>query len=97
MTFTSNGITRTLPYYLVDGIYPRYAFLVSPHPMPTTDEAKTFNHLQEAVQKYVYRLFGGLTKRFHIALHPGRYSSVKHLINTYKAVFFFFFNFTVCA
>ena len=84
--FSINGTTRTLPYYLVDGIYPRYAFLVSPHPMPLTDEAKTFNRLQEAIRKDVERLFGVLTKRFHIALHPGRCRSVKQLIMTYKAV-----------
>ena len=59
---------------------------MSPHPMPMTDEAKTFNRLQEAIRKDVERLFGVLTKRFHIALHPGRYRSVKQLITTYKAV-----------
>jgi len=86
VTFTVNRITRTLTEYLVDGIYPRYAFFVSAHPMPMTDEAKTFNRLQEAIRTDVERLFGVLTKRFHIALHPGRYRSVKHLITTYMAV-----------
>jgi len=86
MPFSINRTTRTLPYYLVDGIYPRYAFLVSPHPMPLTDEEKTFNRLQEAIRNDVERLFGVLTKRFHIALHPGRSRSVKQLILTYKAV-----------
>jgi len=51
--FSINGKTRTLPYYLVDGIYPRYAFLVSPHPMPLTENAKTFNCLHEAIRKDV--------------------------------------------
>jgi len=84
--FTVNGITRQLPNYLFHGINPRYAFLVSPYPMPMTEEAKTFNRLQEAIRKDFERLFGVLTKRFHIALHPGRYRSVKQLITTYKAV-----------
>jgi len=84
--FSSNGITRTLPYYLEDGIYPRYVFLVSPHPMPMTHEAKTFNRLQEAIRKDVERLFGVQTKRFQNALHPGRCPSVKQLVMTYKAV-----------
>jgi len=85
VTFTGNGITHTLPYYLVYGIYPRYAFLLSPQPLPMTDEAKSFNRPQEATCKDVERLFGALTKRFHIVLHPGRYRSVKQLITTYKA------------
>jgi len=84
--FTMNGITRTQPFYLVEGIYARYALLVSFHPMPMTDEAKIFNLLQEVIRKDFERLFGVLTKRFHIALHPGRYRSVKQLITTYKAV-----------
>jgi len=86
VTFTVNGITRTQLHFLADGIYPRYAFIVSPHPMPTTDEAMTFNRLQVAIRKDVERLFGVLRKRFRIALHPGRYRSVKQLITTYKAV-----------
>ena len=83
---TVNGSIRTLPYYLVDGMYSRYAFLVSPHPMPIFEEAKTFNRLQEATREDVGRLFGVLTKQVHIALHQGRYCSMKQLITTYKAV-----------
>jgi len=45
-----------------------------------------FNRLQEAVRKDVERLFGVLQKRHHVALHPGRYRSIKQLILTYKAV-----------
>jgi len=71
VTFTVNGITRTLSYYLVDRIYHRFTLLVSPHPIPMTEEANTFNRLQEAIRKDVECLFGVLTKRFHVALHPG--------------------------
>jgi len=46
------------------------------------DEAKTFNHLQEAIRKDVDHLFGVLTQRFHITLHSGRDCSVKQLITT---------------
>jgi len=81
-TYTINGRTRTLPYYLVDGIYPRFSFLISPHPMPSTEEQKTFNRLQEAIGKDVERLFGVLMKRFQFALHPGRYRSVSQLVTT---------------
>ena len=85
-TYTINGRTRTLPYYLVDGIYPRFAFLISPHPKPSTEEQTTFNRLQEAIRKDVERLFGVLMKRFHVALHPERYRSVSQLVTTYKAI-----------
>jgi len=84
--FNINGTTRTLPYYLVDGIYPRYDVFVSAHPQPTTDQQKVFNGLQEAVHKDFECVFVLLQKRFHVALHPGRYRSVKQLILTYKAV-----------
>jgi len=84
--FTINGRTRTLSYYLVDGIYPRYAFLRSAHPKPSTEEQTTFNRLQEAIRKDVELLFDVLMKRFHVALHPGRYRSVSQLVTTYKAI-----------
>jgi len=84
--FTINGRTRTLPFYRVDGIYPRYAFLMSPHPKPSTGEQTTFNRLQEAIRKDVERLFGVLMKRFQVTLHPGRYRSVSQLETTYKAI-----------
>jgi len=84
--FNINGRTSTLPYYLVYGIYPRYAFLMSPHPNPSTEEQTTFNRLQEAIRKDMERLFGVLLKRFHVALHPGRYHSVSQLVTKYKAI-----------
>jgi len=70
--FTISGRTRTLPYYLVIGIYLCYAFLMSPHPKLSTEEQTTFNRLQEAIRKDMERPFGILMKRFHVALHPGR-------------------------
>jgi len=85
-SYTLNGTSRTPPYYLVDGIYPRYAFLMSLHPMPSTEEQKVFICLQEAVRKDVERLFGVLTQRLPTALHPGRYRSVKMLVLTFMAI-----------
>ena len=83
--FTIKGRTRTLPYYLVDVPYPRYAFLLSPHPKPSTEEQPKLSRLQEAIRKDTERLFGVLMKRFHVALHPGRYHSVSQRVTTYKA------------
>eukprot|EP00170_Pyropia_yezoensis_P007371 contig_30185_g7393 len=84
--FTVNGRTRDMLYYLADGIYPRYPLLVTPFPVPTTQRHKVVNRLQEALRKDVERLFGVLTGRFHIALHPGRYRSIAQLDPTSRAV-----------
>jgi len=84
--FTMNERTHTLPYYLVDGIYPRYAFLMSPHPKPCTEEQKTLNRLQEAIRKDLERLVGVFMKRFHVSPNAGRYHSVSQLVTTYEAI-----------
>jgi len=85
-SFTANGTTRTLLYYLVDGIYPRFAFFVSPFPDPTTEVEFTFNRLQEALRKDKERLYAVLTAHFHVALHPARYASVAQMVTVTKAV-----------
>ena len=54
--FTANGTTRTLLYYFVDGIHPRFAFFVSPFPDPTTEVEVTFIRLQEALRRDARRL-----------------------------------------
>jgi len=84
--FTVNVNTRTLLYYLVDGIYPRFAFFVAPYPNPQTREQRTFNRLQEALRKDFERLFRILTARFHIMLHPCRYWSVPRMVLTTQTV-----------
>eukprot|EP00168_Porphyra_purpurea_P011004 TRINITY_DN2759_c0_g1_i8.p1 TRINITY_DN2759_c0_g1~~TRINITY_DN2759_c0_g1_i8.p1 ORF type:complete len:248 (-),score=41.62 TRINITY_DN2759_c0_g1_i8:796-1539(-) len=43
MNFFVNGRTYSFLYYLVDGIYPKYAFLVGRHPNPETPAYKEFN------------------------------------------------------
>eukprot|EP00170_Pyropia_yezoensis_P003589 contig_14977_g3599 len=85
-TYTVNGEEMTLPYYLVDGIYPRYFIFVAPHAMPQTPQERAFNRLQEAMRKDVERLYAVLTARFHVALHPARAYSVSTLIVTAKAI-----------
>lgn len=86
LDFTMNGSSFHCPYYLVDGIYPRYSLLVSPHPNPTTPQEGTFNRLQEAIRKDVECLYPVLTARFQIALRPARSTHVSTLIRTAKAI-----------
>jgi len=83
---TANGTTRTLLYYLVDGIYPRFAFFVSPFPDPTSEGEVTFNRLQEALRKEVERLYVVLPARFHVALHPAKYATVEQMVTVTQAV-----------
>ena len=85
-SFTVNGNTRTLLYYLVDGIYPRFPFFVAPYPNPQTLEQRIFNRLQEAVRKDVELLFGILTARFHVMLHPCFMWTVPQMVLTTQTV-----------
>jgi len=71
-SYTANGTTRTLLYYLVDGIFPPFAYFLSPFSDPTTEIETTINRLQEALSRDVARPHAVLTVRFHNALHPAR-------------------------
>eukprot|EP00170_Pyropia_yezoensis_P001905 contig_8164_g1909 len=84
--FTVNGKTRTLLYYLVDGIYPSYAFFIASYSNANIEKRKTLNRLQEALRKDVERLYGVLTARFHIAVHPARYARVTTIFAAAKEV-----------
>jgi len=84
-SFCVNGRSCRLLYYLTDGVFPKYPFFVSPYPNPITPAEKSFNRLQEALRKDFERLYGVLTARFHILLHPGRFGSVEHMMLAGKA------------
>lgn len=86
LDFTVNGSSFHCPYYLMDGIYPCYSLLVSPHPNRTTPQERTFNRLQEAICKDVERSHAVLTARFQMALRPARSTHVSTLIRTAKAI-----------
>lgn len=81
-----NGRERSMLYYLPDGIYPSYLFLVSPYSKPKSQKEKTFTRLQEAVHKDVERPFAVVTARFHEALTPREICSVETLNTTSRAV-----------
>lgn len=86
--YTLNGRTRRLLYYLADGVYPKFPIFARPFPRATSNTLKkcTYNRLQEALRKDVERLYGVMTARFHILLHPAKYHSVDRIIRTAKAV-----------
>jgi len=84
-SFCVNGRSRRLLYYLTDGVYLKYPFFVSPYPNHITPAEERFNRLQEALRKDVERLYGVLTARFHIHLHPGRFGSVEQMMLAGKA------------
>jgi len=81
-----NGRRYTYLYYLVDGIYPSYPFLVRPHQDPSTPEELEFNAVQEGVRKEFERPYGTMSQQFKVALHPARHHNVAHLILAAKAV-----------
>jgi len=84
--FTLNGRTRTLLYYLADGIYPRFPFFATPHVRPTTRKELTYNRLQEALRKDVERLYAVLSCRFNVILRPARFETVAALRRAGMAV-----------
>jgi len=85
-SFIVNGNTRTLLYYLVDGMFPRFVFFVAPYPNPQTPEQRTFNRLQEALRKDVEQLFGNLPARFYVVRHPCRMWTVPRIVRTTQTV-----------
>jgi len=85
-SYTANGTSRTLLYYLVDGNCPPFAFFCFPFPNPTIEVELTFNRLQEALRKYVERLYAGLTARLHLTFPPARYATVGQMVTVVKAV-----------
>jgi len=85
-SYTANGTTHTLLCELVDGIHPRFAFFLSLFSNSTTKVEVIFNRLQEALRKDVEGLYAVLTARFHVSLHPAKYSTNEQMVTVTKAV-----------
>jgi len=66
-----NGNNYTLPYYLTDGIYPKYATLMQSISEPQGKKNKYYAKMQEAYRKDVERAFGVLQAWYAILKHPG--------------------------
>jgi hypothetical protein len=58
--YTINNTTRDWLYYLVDGIYPKYAIFVNTIQHPATGMEKYFATCQEACGQDIERAFGVL-------------------------------------
>ncbi|XP_024006097.1 uncharacterized protein LOC112082808 [Eutrema salsugineum] len=65
-----NGHKYKLPYYLTDGIYPKWATFIPSIPIPEGDKATRFATAQESYRKDVERVFGVLQARFAIVRNP---------------------------
>ncbi|XP_024007956.1 uncharacterized protein LOC112083965 [Eutrema salsugineum] len=68
--YTVNGHNYKLPYYLTDGIYPKWATFIQSIHLPQDEKATTFAKHQESVRKDVERAFGVLQARFAIIKNP---------------------------
>ena len=84
-SFCVNGRLRHLFNYLTDGVHHKNPFFDSPYSNPITPAAKSFNRLHNALRMDVERLYGVLTARFIILLHPGRFDSVEQTTFAGKA------------
>ena len=69
----SNGHDYIIGYYLVDGIYPKWATFVKTIPAPQGQKYKLFAAAQEACRKDVECAFGVLQARFAIVRGPARF------------------------
>ncbi|XP_024012279.1 putative nuclease HARBI1 [Eutrema salsugineum] len=65
-----NGHEYSLPYYLTDGIYPKWATFIQSIQLPQGAKNKFFATSQESVRKDVERAFGVLQARFAIIKNP---------------------------
>ena len=64
--YSINGHDYIIGYYLVDGIYPKWAIFVKTIPAPQGQKYKLFATAQEACRKGVECAFGVLQARFAI-------------------------------
>ncbi|XP_062213796.1 uncharacterized protein LOC133914800 [Phragmites australis] len=66
VSYTINGNTYDMGYYLGDGIYPEWATIVKPISAPRGNKSMYFSAKHASVRKDVERAFGVLQSRFTI-------------------------------
>ena len=67
-----SGVTRTIPYFLSDGIYPRWPIFARPIHQPMNEKEKNYSKVQEEIRKDVERAFGVLQCKWQIIERPSR-------------------------
>ncbi|XP_024008877.1 putative nuclease HARBI1 [Eutrema salsugineum] len=68
--YSVNGHQYKLPYYLTDGIYPKWTTFIQSIRLPQEPKHRMFAKMQESVRKDVERAFGVLQARFAIIKNP---------------------------
>ncbi|XP_048439003.1 protein ALP1-like, partial [Pyrus x bretschneideri] len=79
VTYEVNGRMYDGPYYLADGIYPRWSTFVKTVPRPRSAKEKHFASCQEGCRKDVERCFGILQARWAIVRGAARLFDVESL------------------
>ena len=62
----SNSISRYVPYFLADGIYPQWPLFILPIHMANSVREQRYTRAQEGRRKDIERAFGVLQARFNI-------------------------------
>ncbi|XP_056685598.1 uncharacterized protein [Spinacia oleracea] len=70
VNFVVNNNEYNMGYYLIDGIYPKWATFIPAIKLPQTAKHKLFTTKQESARKDVERAFGVLQARFAIIRNP---------------------------
>ena len=71
--FQANGRTYHMPYFLADGIYPKWSTFVKPVVAPKGKKESDFHSAQAAARKDVERAFGILQAQFAIVRGPSKF------------------------
>jgi len=79
ISYTVNGVERTLPYYLCDGIYPQHPVLINTSE-GDIEEEKYFAGQQEGRRKDAERVYGVLYQEWQVLDRPARFHSVQTLV-----------------
>ena len=85
--FEVGGTVYEGAYFLADGIYPSYAYLMKTIPGPRTKKEKHFAKKQEGVRKDVERAFGRLLSKWHILNVAARSWFLENVKKIWRACF----------
>ena len=87
MTYTVAGEEFTGAYFLADGIYPDYPYLVKSVAEPVSQQEKMFAKVQEGLRKDVERGFGRMLAKWHILAGAAKSWSLQHLTEIWLTCF----------